>query len=266
MQFKIWKYLKLYISLFVQELKSKMSYPIDFLIALSAIVCTCGIVFFSFWVIFENFSSIGGFSYDEIMFLYGFFLVAITPAQIFFANNWNLANKIYTGDFLIYCTKPINVFFYFYSEVRDFNGFFQGIVGILVMRFSCTNLNLQWDITTFFMLAIGLVSASLVFISIMNVAASILFIVINGDYLLEIVNKIKDYAKYPISIYNTFFTILFSIIIPIGYVSFYPSMIILRRNTLNFFCSISPIIGGVMFFISYKIWMCISRKYIGTGS
>lgn len=263
---KLNKYLVLYKCLFVQDLKSKMSYPVDFLVAMFAMLCTNLLGFLSFWVIFDNFSSIGGFSYYEITFIYGFYLTAITPGQIFFSNNWNLATKVYTGDFLIYCIKPINTFFYFYSESRDYNAAIQGLVGLLTVFMSWNKLGYVWNIRKILLLIIGMTSASLVFIAIMNLVASIAFFAINGDFLLEIINKVKECAKYPLSIYNKIFTIVFSVIIPLGYLSFYPSVLVLRDNWNQFFLIISPFVGFVMFVISYKIWLFMAGRYVGTGS
>lgn len=263
---KLKKYITLYKLLFLQDLKSKMSYPMDFLIALFAMICTSILGFFSFWIIFDNFSSIGDYSYYEIMFMYGLYLVAITPGQVFFANNWNLASKVYSGDFLIYHTKPINIFFYFYSEERDYNGLIQGAIGLFTIFFSWEKMGYVWSLKKVFLLIVGIFSASLVFISIMNLAASITFFAINGDFLLEIMNKIKDYAKYPLSIYNKLFTVIFSIIIPLGYLSFYQSILILKDNWSDFLTVISPFWGFITFLISYKTWMFISSRYVGTGS
>ena len=61
---------------------------------------------------------------------YGFSLVAITPVQCFFDNNWSLRMYVRDGDFIKYYFRPINMFFYFQSEVFDIKGLGQLAFGI----------------------------------------------------------------------------------------------------------------------------------------
>ena len=82
-------YLRIYFKILAQDLKSKMSYRADFIISTLGMIFTNLAGFVSFWVMFSNFPSIQGYSYYEILFLYGFSLVSITPAQCMFDNNWN---------------------------------------------------------------------------------------------------------------------------------------------------------------------------------
>ena len=105
-------YFNIYRKILAQDLKSKMSYRADFIISTIGMIFTNISGFISFWIIFKNFPSIKGWGYYEMLFLYGFSLIALTPVQCFFDNNWNLRNHVYSGDFIKYCFRPINIFFY----------------------------------------------------------------------------------------------------------------------------------------------------------
>ncbi|MBK1811212.1 ABC-2 family transporter protein [Clostridium sp. YIM B02505] len=258
--------MSLYKHLFIQELKNRMSYRMDFLISVIAMISTNIAGYLTFWIIFQNFNSIGGYNYYEMMFFYGFYLITITPCQVFFSNNWNLSDKVYTGDFIKYCIKPVNTFFYYYSETYDFNGMIQGFIGLAVMGYSWKQLGISITLFKIILVICEAIFASLILISLMNLTAATSFITINSDSLLELVNKLKEYARYPITVYNYLFTFVFSMIIPIGYISFYPSMIILDNGYKTFYCYLTPIMGVGMFYLSYKIWMMCARRYSGTGS
>ena len=78
--------------------------------------------------------------------------------------------------------------------------------------------------------------------------------------------KFTDYAKYPASIYNKVFRIVFTFIIPIAFIAYYPSLIFLRPDNVPILTYLSPVIGIIFFYISYKIWMKGARSYSGTGS
>ena len=115
-------YMHIYRKILIQDLKSKMSYRADFIISTFGMIMTNVVGFLSFYILFRNFPSINGWDYFEMLFLYGFSLIALTPLQCLFDNNWNLRFAVRTGDFIKYCFRPINIFFYFISEVFDIMG------------------------------------------------------------------------------------------------------------------------------------------------
>ena len=115
-------YLRIYGKIISQDIKSKMSYRADFIISTIGMIFTNIAGFISFWILFQNFPSIDGWSYHEMLFLYGFSLVSLTPVQCLFDNNWSLRMYVYSGDFIKYCFRPINLFFYYQSEVFDIKG------------------------------------------------------------------------------------------------------------------------------------------------
>lgn len=109
-------YVKIYGMIFSQDLKSKMSYRADFIISTLGMIFSNISGFVTFWILFQNFPTIMGWNYHEMLFFYGFSLLALTPVQCFFDNNWNLRRNVFSGDFIKYYFRPINMFFYYQSE------------------------------------------------------------------------------------------------------------------------------------------------------
>ena len=90
-------YLRIYRKILAQDIKSKMSYRADFIISTIGMICTNVAGFISFWILFRNFPSVNGWNYYEMLFLYGFSLIALTPVQCLFDNNWSL--RIYAVSY-----------------------------------------------------------------------------------------------------------------------------------------------------------------------
>ena len=65
-------YVRIYLKILAQDIKSKMSYRTDFIISTIGMIFTNISGFVSFWILFRNFPSINGWNYDEMLFLYGF--------------------------------------------------------------------------------------------------------------------------------------------------------------------------------------------------
>ena len=95
-------YLSIYRKILIQDLKSKMSYRADFVISTVGMIMTNLAGFVTFIVLFHNFPTINGWDLNHMLFLYGFSLIALTPVQCFFDNNWNLRAMVYSGDFIKY--------------------------------------------------------------------------------------------------------------------------------------------------------------------
>ncbi len=259
-------YLRIYFKILAQDLKSKMSYRADFIISTIGMIFTNIAGFVSFWIIFRNFPSINGWSYYEMLFLYGFSLIALTPVQCFFDNNWSLRIAVYSGDFIKYCFRPINLFFYYQSEVFDIKGLGQLAFGIGTLAYSWYHLDLGFNIVMLLKLIIFLISASVVMVALQNAAAATCFWIQNSFYVLDLVNRFRDYAKYPITIFSPVFRFIFTFIMPIAFIAYYPSLVILRPDNPEILSLFSPVIAIVFFWMSYKLWMYGAMRYNGTGS
>ncbi len=259
-------YLKIYIKIQIQDIKSKMSYRSDFFISMIGMLFTNISGYLAFWITFQNFPSIMGWNYNEMLFMYGFSLLALTPVQIFFDNNWNLRFYVYSGDFIKYCFRPINLFFYYISEVFDIKGMAQFLFGAVMLAYSWNRIGLEVSVFMIIKLIVALVTASLFMIALMNAAAATCFWIINSGYVMVFVNKFKDFAKYPVSIYNSVFRFIFTFMIPIAFIAYYPGLAFLRPDNMPLLTYLSPVIGVMFFYLSYRIWMKGAMSYTGTGS
>lgn len=241
-------YLKIYKKLLIQNIKSKMSYRFDFLISLIGIILVNISGFISFWIIFQNFPTILGWTYYEMLFLYGFSLIALTPVQCFFDNSWNLLTYVFSGDFIKYCFKPMNLFFYYFSEIFDIKGLGQFGIGVFILVHSWINLRLEFSILILIKLIIALLSSSLFMIAIMNFASASSFFIVNGAYFVMILaNKFKDYARYPVNIFNEVMRFIFTFLIPIGFMAYYPSLEFLNNKNPTLLTYLTPVYGIIFF-------------------
>ncbi len=259
-------YLDIYRKILVQDLKSKMSYRADFVISNIGMIVSNLVGFVTFYILFQNFPSINGWTMYEMLFLYGFSLVALTPVQCFFDNNWNLRYAVKTGDFIKYCFRPINIFFYYISEDFDVKGLGQMAFGVGTLVYAWNHLALPVTFVTVGQTVLFLIAASLFMIAIMNFAAATCFWIQNSGYIMVIMFRFKDFAKYPASIFNKVFKLIFTFVIPIAFIAYYPSLVVLRPDNIPLLSWLSPVIGLIFFYLSYRFWLLGARKYDGTGS
>lgn len=259
-------YMRIYRKILVQDLKSKMSYRADFIISTIGMIFTNIAGFVSFWIMFRNFPSVNGWNYHEMLFLYGFSLISLTPVQCLLDNNWSLRMYVYSGDFIKYRFRPINLFFYYQSEIFDVKGLGQLAFGIGTLIYAWINIDLGFSFFVLLKLIVFLITASLIMMALQNAAAATCFWTQNSFYLMDLVLKFKDYARYPITIFSPVFRFIFTFLIPIAFIAYYPSLVILRPDAVPILSWLSPVIGCIFFWLSYKLWMLGATKYSGTGS
>lgn len=259
-------YWKIYWMVISQDIKSKMSYREDFIISMIGMLATSIAGAATFWLVFQSFPSIDGWNFYEMMFLYGFSLISATPAQCLFDNNWNLRLQVYSGDFIKYCFRPINLFFYFMSEVFDVKGLGQFGFGIAAVVYAWIKLGIPFHWYSLLVFIIAALSASLFVIAILNLAASACFWLVNSFFVLSLSNTIRDYAKYPVTIFGDVLRTVFTFVIPIGFMAFYPSQLFLRPGNLSWIVFVTPVFGILFFYLSYRVWMKGAMSYNGTGS
>lgn len=251
--------------LFIQGIKCKISYRMDFIISTFGILFANISGFVAVYILFQSFNSILGWNYYEMLFLYGFSLIIMT-LQSFFENNWNLLQHLRSGTFIKYYFRPINLYFYFVSEIFDVKGIGQCIFGIVSLIYAWYHLMLPVTVVNTCFLLIGFCSASLIMIAIMNIAAACGFWLIGYNFVMILTDRIKDFGRYPITIFGKIFRFIFTFIIPIGFLAYYESLYILRPGSVPILTYISPIFALIFFYISNKIWMFGANSYTSTGS
>lgn len=259
-------YAHLYRMILVQCFKSRLAYRSDFIISMVGILAVNVSGFLSFWIMFQNFPTINGWTFNEMLFLYGFTLLSISADQLFFDNNWNLRFTLYSGDFIIYNLRPINTFFYFISSLFDTKGIGQLLFGTATLIYAWVQLGIPFSFFILIKFLVVLAASSLFMVAIINAAAASGFWIMNSGALLVFISRFKEYAKYPATIFTGVFKAFFTFIVPITFVAFYPSQFFLRPDAIPVYSYLTLPLGILFFYLSYKLWMVGARHYAGTGS
>ena len=223
-------YIKIYLMIAIQDLKSKMSYRMDFLINTLSILITDILYLASFLLLYGSIESIGGWSLHQILFFYGIMLMSVSFMQTFFDHLWELDKKLISGEFIKYYYKPLNILFYFISERIDIKGIIQFIFGVGVTVYSIIKLDLQVTASFVLKMIICVLAAGIVYIGMMLLTSSLAFWFLNTITIIMFVSKSKDYARYPLSIYGKVLKFCFTVLFPIGFISYYPGVILLNEK------------------------------------
>ncbi len=259
-------YLRIYFIIEAQYIKARMQYRADFIISSFGMffssLATLGI----FWIIFRSIPDLAGWSFLQLVFIYGFYMIAISPMQILFDHIWQIRFHVQQGTFLKYYFRPLNMMFYYMSEMFDLKGLTQLAAGIVILIYSSIQLDLSWTLARVALLIVTLFSASLVQVSITVLAGCAAFWVLDAYPVLGLAWKLREFAPYPMNIFDGAFRFTFTFIIPLGFVAFYPSQLFLQPQEVSSLVYFSPLVGIGLFAITYWVWTKGVNSYTGTGS
>jgi len=260
------EYIRLYFLIEALYIKGRMQYRLDFIISSIGMFVSSLATLGIFWVIFDNVPNISGWTLMEMVFIYAFYMIAISPMQILFDHAWQLRFHVQQGSFIKYYFRPLNMMFYYMSEMFDIKGLTQLAAGIILLVYASTQLNIDWTLARFALLVMTVFSAALVQISIIVAASCATFWVVDSYPVLGLAWKLREFSPYPMTIFDGAFRFTFTYLIPIGFVAFYPSQLFLRPEDVSPLIYFSPIIGIGLFAITYWIWTKGVNSYTGTGA
>src|SRR5687767_13015171 len=260
------EYVRLYFIIEAQYIKARMQYRVDFILSSIGMIFSSMLTLGIFWILFDSIPNLAGWSFMEMVFIYAFYLIAISPMQILFDNTWRLRQDVRTGNFLKYYFRPLNMMFYYMSEVFDLKGVTQLVAGIMLLIYSAIQLGIQWTLLKLILLPLTLFGASLVMISIIVSAGCAAFWITNSFPVLGLAWKLREFSPYPMGIFDGAFRFTFTFVLPIGFVAYYPSQMFLRPEDISPLLYLSPLVGILTFALTYWLWTRGVNAYGGTGS
>jgi ABC-2 type transport system permease protein len=259
-------YLRIYWMIVTQYIKARMQYRMDFFISSIGMFFTSITSIALFGVLLSSIDTLDGWNLNELVFIYAFYLLATAPLQLFFDNIWSLRFKVQDGSFIKYYFRPLDMMFYYMSEVFDIKGIIQVLMGFAAFGYASVELGLDWSIQRFLILVMLLFGSSLVMISVMIIASCSTFWIINSFPVISLTFKMREFAQYPMTIFDGVFRVLFTYILPIGFIAFYPAQLFLRPDEVSATVYISPLVGVVAFVVAYWVWNRGINHYGGTGT
>jgi len=152
------------------------------------------------------------------------------------------------------------------SEIFDIKGLTQFVIGVIALIYASVELHLVWTLPKLALLLITQFSSALVIISIMTIAACSSFWIVNSFPILSLSFRLREFSPYPLTIFNGIFKFIFTYMLPLGFIAFYPAQLFLRPGDASALVYISPLVGIGMFALTYWIWQKGVNSWTGTGS
>lgn len=264
---KLFRHLVIFLHYISQYMKSKMAYRADFFIYVFSDLLLQSVNIIFLLVVFTKVPAIKGWDRDQVLFIYGFFLVPFAIYSGFFNHLFDVPEKyVLQGELDRVLVRPLNSWFQVVVETMNPELLFGAAAGMAIMTYAGRNMNLVltwWDIPLALVMIFG---ATLIYAGVYTFLASLGFWTEGNMGLMPMVYNLSNYGRYPMTVYRGPVRFILTWILPFAFVGFYPATMIMHRYEYKTYALLTPLVGIICFAVSYRLWVIGIRRYRGTGS
>jgi ABC-2 type transport system permease protein len=222
-------------------------------------------------IVIDRFQPLNGWGFPELAFIYGLGLLSHGILVVLFINTWHMDSMVIHGQFDRLLLRPMNVFFQLVASYFNFIGLIDLIPGTIIFLYGAHLVGFEWSWINIGKLALVLAGAVLIRAALYISLGTIAFWTKRNASMVRFAESMLERATmYPLSIYPYVIQALFTFVIPLGFISFYPATDFLRMDSgfripLDF-ALWTPLIGIVCFALAQRLFGLGLKNYESSGS
>ena len=262
---------RLYFKYIGINFRSQLQYRASFVMLTVGTFSMTIFEFMGIWVLFSRFGTLKGWSLAEIALFYGMISISFAISEAFGRGFDMFALQVNSGEFDRSLLRPRTTVLQVLAH--DFQLIRSGrlLQGLIILIWASVHLGINWTLLKMLLLLLAIFGGVMLFTGLMIIQATMCFW---STQSLEIINSFTyggvETAQWPLSIYNKWFVKIFTFIIPLACVNYFPVIAILGKNdVLNspvWFRWLSPLVGVIFLLISIRVWEFGVKHYRSTGS
>lgn len=247
--------------------KARMSYRADFFIQVASdlLLQAVNLVFIA--VVFTRVQALAGWSFDEVLFIYGFFLIPFALFNASFAALSDVGGRYVVGgelDRLL--TRPMSPLLQVQLELLRPQALNGVVLGLVVMALASARLQLTWTPLDALAMLSATLGAWLVYGGVYVAVASLTFWTQDrGAGFFPLAYNTIQFGRYPLDVYPVAVQLLLTFALPYAFIAFLPAAGVLRPEYAWLGWLTLPV-GVLIFAIGLLVWRRGLAKYEGAGS
>ncbi len=265
------RFFHLYRLLIGAQLRSEMQYRLSFFAEIFGTFLVTALDFVAVAILLTRFQEIGSWTLPEVALLYGASTISFSMAELLSGAFDGFDAWVVRGEFDRVLIRPLPVAFQMFTgsfAVRRVGRLAQGIVALV---WSLVLLQPAWTLPQWGFFGVMLVGGMLFFIAIFVLGATLAFWTPQTAELVNIFTYGGQFmTSYPMSIYQDWMRLLFTFVIPMAFINYYPALYLLGKpDTLgmpSWTPFASPVVAGIAFALALRVWRAGVGHYQSTGS
>ena len=266
-------YLRLYRVFISQFFKIILQSKIDFMMGLMGFFFTqiMGIMFL--YLVFQQIPSLNGWTFDQLVFIYGFAQIPRGIDHLFTDNIWLVAWRlVINGDFDRYMLRPMNILFQIISERIKPDALGELLVGTILVIRSLNKGIVVVDAVHIVLFIVSIIAGAFIYTAIKLFFASIAFWIKISGPILQVAYEMSDFAKYPTEIYAKAVKFVITWVIPFAFVAYLPASYFLGAGNFlgqagnPMIIAIEVVIALIFSILAYIMFSVGIKNYESAGN
>ena len=261
----------LYLRYLTISIRSQMQYRASFVMLAIGHFLSNGIEFLAIWALFSRFGSLRGWTLAEVSLFYGIINIAFACAEGITRGFDTFADMVRTGEFDRVLLRPRSTALQIAGRECQLLRVGRLLQGLMVLIWAARSLGVTWTLPRVLLTIGAILGGACLFSGLFVLQATLCFWTTES---LEIANTLTyggvSSAQYPLTIYRPWFRRLFTFVVPLASVTYFPALAVLGRadplGSSRLFQYMAPTIGVVFMVVCLQVWRIGVRHYHSTGS
>jgi viologen exporter family transport system permease protein len=252
---------------FSQYAKARLEYRLDFFSSVFASFLGTAAAFGFLLIVFSRVPAVRGWTFPEMVFLYGFSLI---PLGVFNVLSWNLYlfsdRYLIEGRFDRVLVRPVDSIFQVLFEAFRLESLQESVTGVVAVVWASRRLGLVFGPLDVVMFVLWAGCGAAIYLAIFIGLTATSFWIEDRIGIVPPVFNLMQFGRYPLTIYDGWIRFTLSFVIPFAFASFYPVIHFLRRGEFAREFWAVPLIAVATLGIALSVWNIGVRRYHSTGS
>lgn len=258
--------MKLFMSYLNIHLKIRLQYKMSFLLTLISQFLVMFLEIFTIYSLFDKFSLLDMYDINELLLGFSTIWLAFSLCEMFGRGFDHFSKLIVNGNFDMLLIRPRSVFIQIIGSDIGYEKISRVTASLLLFIYSSVKVLNTISLSKILLLIFMVVGGIAIIMGVFIIGASFCFVTIQGLEIINIItNGTRQLGQYPMGIYKKVVRKIFTFIIPLTLINYYPLDYLVGRtnNILYTFLPLLTLLFLIPAFILFKIGMC---KYKSSGS
>ena len=257
--------MRLYLKYCSIHIKSIMGYKTSFFLTCIGQFLVSFNVFLGIYFMFNRFSKIQGFTYEEVLLCFSITLLEFSLAEAI-ARGFDLfSHMVSKGEFDRILVRPRNEILQVLGSRMEFTRIGRMLQAMVIFIYGVSVSGVHW---TFFKVAtviFMLIGGTVVFSGLFLIYATLCFFTIESlEFMNIFTDGAREYGKYPISIYGKRMLQFCTFVVPYALIQYYPLLYLLDRGKPYYL--LLPLLACLFIIPCLFFWKTGVKHYTSSGS
>ena len=261
--------ISVYFSLVGASVRSQIRYKLSLAFNITGYFLIFWSEFLAIWILFSHFGSLAGWELKEVIVCYGLVHLSFALSEFLVRGFEFLAMMTRTGDYDRYLLRPVDTAIQLAGYEFALHRLGRVLQAVVVLTVGLFLLGDRVTGTGMILMVWALLGGIALFSGLFIFQGAVGMKVLQNIEAFNILTSGgPEMAQFPMSIYPRPLRLLFTFVVPLAGVVYYPAITFLSKTDIAspLIGWLSPLGGILFFFLALLTFKLVERSYISTGS